>query len=81
MKYVDIISERDFDSLAADLNEVARASAWEVWRDDLSTKMSQFELVRAANSILHYFGSTRVITDVQWDDRGACFLWEVQFDQ
>lgn len=81
MKYVDIISDREFDHLAGDIPMVARAACWEVWRDDLTTEMMPAELVRNANSILAYFGSRRHITDVQWDEAGNCFLWEVHYDQ
>ena len=81
MKYVDIISDREFDHLAADLPVTVRAACWEMWRDDLTTKMMPAELVRGANAILAYFGSQRVVGDVQWDDAGNCFLWEVHFDQ
>ena len=81
MKYVDIISDREFDNLAADLSADSRLACWEMWRDDLTTQMMPDALLRGANSILAYFGSQRVVTDVQWDDEGNCFLWEVQFDQ
>ena len=81
MKYVDIISDREFNVLAADVAEDARAHAWELWRDDLTTEMMPEQLVAGANAILAYFGSERVVTDVQWDESGNCFLWEVQFDQ
>lgn len=81
MKYVDVISDRDFDALMADVAIEARASAWELWRDDLNTKMSQKQLISGANAILAYFGSQRIVTDVQWDEPDNCFLWEVHFDQ
>lgn len=81
MKYIDIISDREFDVLAADVPTEARACAWEFWRDDLTTQMMPPQLVAGANAILAYFGSQRVVTDVQWDEEGNCFLWEVHFDQ
>lgn len=81
MKYIDIISDREFDIIAADIPIVARAAAWEYWRDDLTTEMMPAELIRSANAILAYFGSQRVVVDVQWDDPDNCFLWEVHFDQ
>jgi len=81
MKYTDIISDREFDHLMADITIEARAAAWEMWRDDLNTDMMPAQLVKGANAILAYFGSQRKITDVQWDESGNCFLWEVHFDQ
>lgn len=76
MKFVNIVSERDFDQLVPDISDEARASLWEMWRDDLSTKMQPIELVRNANAMLKYYGSEVLVTDVQWDDESACFLWE-----
>lgn len=81
MRYVDMVSERDFDDLACDVDENIRPLCWEMWRDDLTTEMSQEDLLRSANIILGYFGSRRMVTDVDWDEEGKCFLWEVQFDQ
>lgn len=77
---MDIISDREFDHLAADLPIAVRAACWEMWRDDLNTQMLPAELVHGANSILAYFGSRRIVSDVQWDDEGNCFLWEVQYN-
>ncbi len=81
MKFVDIISDRDFNYLTADISTTNRAACWELWRDDLTTQMTPTQLIHGANSILTYFGSQRKITDVQWDDQGNCFLWEVHYDQ
>jgi len=76
MKFINIVSERDFDQLVPDISIIARASLWDMWRDDLSTTMTPLELVRNANAMLKYYGSEVLVTDVQWDDECACFLWE-----
>jgi hypothetical protein len=81
MKYVNIVSDREFDTLASDIPLQARASAWELWRDDLTTSLEKIDLLTGANSILTYFGSKVSITDVQWDETENCFLWEIEFDQ
>ena len=81
MKYVDTISERQFDMIAVDVSEDAQMSLWEMGRDDLNTEMRPEALVRAANSLLTYFGSKVSITNVGWDEADNCFLWEVQTDQ
>lgn len=78
MKRIFMISEREFDTLVPDISIVQRAALWEVWRDDLSAKMSKEELIRNANGLLTYFGSKVLATDVDWDNPGACFLWEVE---
>jgi hypothetical protein len=81
MKTIYTISERRFDKIAVDLQDGARASLWEMWRDDLNTNMSKQELIMNANSLLAYFGSEVLISDVDWDERGNCFEWEVVVDQ
>jgi hypothetical protein len=78
MKHVIILSDFQFDQIAADLSIEARASAWELWKDDLTTTMSKVDLIVGANSILYYFGSTVLITDIEWDEQQKCFLWEVE---
>lgn len=80
-KRVNIVSDFQFDELAIDLNDGARAAAWEMWRDDLTTKLSKDQLLIGANSILYYFGSKVLLTDVAWCDDRHCFLWELEFDQ
>jgi len=82
LKNVAIFSDFEFDHITADISEQARASAWELWRDDLDDKqLSKVALLTGANSILYYFGSKVLLTDVQWDEQQNCFLWEVEFDQ
>lgn len=81
MKMIYMISERSFEKIAVDLNDGARASLWEMWRDDLNTDMSKAQLVRNANALLGYFNSKVSISDVDWDERGNCFEWEVVVDQ
>jgi hypothetical protein len=81
MKYIDIVSERQFNMIAHDIDEDTRAELWGIWRDDLNTRMSQDQLISYANGLLAYFGSKVLVSDVQWDERGNCFLWEIQFDQ
>ena len=78
MKHVIILSDFQFDQIAADLSIEARASAWELWKDDLTTTMSKVDLIVGANSILYYFGSKVLITDIEWDEQQKCFLWEVE---
>ncbi len=80
MKYVSVVSEREFDMLAFDVQESARQSLWEMWASDLNVEMSPPDLIRNANSILTYFGSNVVVTDVRWDKIANCFLWEIEFD-
>ena len=81
MKYIIILSDFEFDQIASDISIEARASAWELWKDDLSTEMSKDELIVGANSILYYFGSKVLLTDVDWSPTDTCFLWEVEQDQ
>lgn len=78
-KYIEIVSERNFDSIARDLSEQAQLLLWEMWRDDLNTEMRPHELVKHANTLLAYFGSEVKASDVQWDDEGNCFLWEIKY--
>ena len=78
MKHVIILSDFQFDQITADLSIEARASAWELWKDDLTTTMSKVDLIVGANSILYYFGSNVLITDIEWDEQQKCFLWEVE---
>ena len=78
MKHIIILSDFQFDQIAADLSIEARASAWELWKDDLTTTMSKVDLIVGANSILYYFGSKVLITDIEWDEQQKCFLWEVE---
>ena len=78
MKNVIILSDFEFDQISPDLSIEARASAWELWRDDLLTTMTKDELILGANSILYYFGSKVLLTDVDWDNDNQCFLWEVE---
>lgn len=80
MKYISIVSERAFHLLAFDLSDDARTSLWEMWRDDLSTNMQPHALVSNANSLLAYFRSKVLVTDVHWDAAGNCFLWEIEYD-
>ena len=80
MKYVNIFSDFEFDNVAPDISIEARASAWEMWRDDLTTNLSKEQLIVGANSILYYFGSKVLLTDVQWDDEQNCYLWEVEYE-
>lgn len=81
MKLIYTISERQFNKIAVDLSGDALTQLWEMWRDDLNTKMSKSDLVRNANSLLTYFGSEVLISDVDWDESGNCFEWEVIVDQ
>jgi hypothetical protein len=82
VKNIAIFSDFEFDHITPDISEQARASAWELWRDDLDDKqLSKVALLTGANSILYYFGSKVLLTDVQWDEEQKCFLWEVEFDQ
>lgn len=81
MKHIAIFSDFEFDHIMPDVSEEARASAWELWRDDLTTKLSKDELITGANSITYYFGSKVLITDVDWCAEQNCFLWEIELDQ
>ena len=81
MKNVAIFSDFEFDHIAPDIGLEARAAAWELWRDDLNTKLEKDQLIVGANSILYYFGSKVLITDLAWCDDRNCFLWEVEQDQ
>ena len=74
-----MVSERKFDMIAVDLDEYRLRLLWEMWREDLNTKMDKAELIMNANSLLTYFGSKVLVTDVDWDAKGACFEWEVEF--
>ena len=74
---VEIVSDREFNKLVPDVDDGTRASLWEMWRDDLVTTLSKEQLVRGANSLLEYFGSKVLITDVDWDEEGSCYLWEM----
>lgn len=78
MKNIAIFSDFEFDHIMPDVSEEARASAWELWRDDLTTTLSKEQLLIGANSILYYFGSKVLLTDVDWDEEQKCFLWEVE---
>ena len=78
MKHIIILSDFEFNQIAPDISEQARASAWELWRDDLNTEMSKEQLIIGANSILYYFGSKVLLTDVEWSATDNCFLWEVE---
>lgn len=79
MKYnIAILSDFQFDDIAPDIPVEARAAAWELWRDDLTTQLNKKQLIIGSNSILYYFGSTVLILDVDWDAEQNCFLWEVQ---
>lgn len=78
MKKIFMVSERQFDKLVPDISDDARMQLWEIWRDDLSAKMSKEELIVNANGLLTYFGSFVLVTDVDWDERGSCFEWEVE---
>lgn len=81
MKHVSIFSDFEFDNLVPDISEEARACAWELWTADLSDKnLSKEQLLVGANSILYYFGSKVLLTDVAWDDDRNCFLWEVEIE-
>lgn len=80
MRYVNIYSDFEFDNVACDLTIEARAAAWEIWRDDLPTTLPKDKLLTGANSILQYFGSKVLLTDVQWDEQQNCYLWEVEFE-
>ena len=80
-KTIYTISERRFDMIAVDVHGDARNQLWEMWRDDLSTTMSKTELIRNASSLLAYFGSEVSISDVDWDERGNCFEWEIVINQ
>lgn len=81
MKMIYTVSERSFEKIAVDLSDGARASLWEMWRDDLNTTMSKLQLVQSANALLRYFDSKVSVSDVDWDERGNCFEWEVVVDQ
>ena len=81
MKNIIILSDFEFDQIAPDLSIEARAAAWELWRDDLTTALTRDQLIIGANSILYYFGSKVLITDVDWSAADNCFLWEVEQDQ
>ena len=81
MKNIIILSDFEFDQIAPDISLEARASAWELWRDDLTTALSRDQLIIGANSILYYFGSKVLITDVDRSAPDNCFLWEVEQDQ
>ena len=78
MKHIIILSDFEFDQIAPDISIEARASAWELWRDDLTTDLSKDQLIIGANSILYYFGSKVLLTDVDWSAQDNCFLWEVE---
>lgn len=74
---VEIVSEREFSKLVPDIDDGTRAALWEMWRDDLVTTLPKDQLVRSANALLMYFGSKVLLTDVDWDDDDACYLWEM----
>ena len=74
---VEIVSEREFDRLVPDVDDGMRAALWEMWKEDLPTNFTKEELVRGANSLLMYFGSKVLLTDVDWDEEGSCYLWEM----
>lgn len=80
MKYVSIVSERAFSLLAFDIKDDALACLWDMWKEDLNTDMHPQALVENANSLLTYFGSKVLVTDVHWDEAGNCFLWEIEYD-
>lgn len=77
-KRVDMISEKHFDELVPDICDSARASLWEMWRDDLSAMMGKAELIRNANALLIYFESKVLVSDVGWDELNSCFEWELE---
>ena len=81
MKNVAIFSDFEFNHIAPDISDEARGHAWELWRDELDTKLSKEQLLVGANSILYYFGSKVLITDLAWCEDRHCFLWEVEQDQ
>lgn len=73
---IAMVSERNFEALVPDVTDEVRASLWAVWLEDLSAKMDKVELVVGANGLLTYFGSKVLLTDVDWDEVGGCFIWE-----
>lgn len=73
---VAMVSEREFEKLVPDVTDEVRASLWTLWLEDLSAKMDKADLIVGANGLLTYFGSKVLLTDVDWDDAGACFIWE-----
>ena len=75
--HVEIVSEREFSKLVPDVDDGTRAALWEMWKDDLPTTLSKEQLVKGANSLLMYFGSKVLLTDVDWDDDSSCYLWEM----
>jgi hypothetical protein len=78
-KFVDIVSDRDINRIASDVgNDDVVDMLWEMWRDDLDVEMSKEQLLFSANGILKYFESQNRVTDVDWDEEGKCFLWEVE---
>lgn len=73
---IAMVSESNFDQLVPDINETARLLLWTMWLEDLSAKMTPEELIINANGLLTYFGSKVLVTDVDWDVAGNCFIWE-----
>jgi len=73
---IAMVSERDFEKLVPDVTDTVRDALWVLWRDDLSAKMDKEDLIIGANGLLTYFGSKVLVTDVDWDDAGGCFIWE-----
>jgi hypothetical protein len=78
MKNIIILSDFEFDQIAPDISQEARDHAWPLWRDDLTTDLTREQLIIGANSILYYFGSKVLLTDVDWSAQDNCFLWEVE---